>query len=109
MDADRGELVTPHIREVDERDHAAIHQILMSPHVLAGSMRVPFSRVEQTRERLAFHRGTYQLVAEVQQQVVGFGELVTYPDEPRHRHVGEINLVATHADWVRKGIGRAMF
>jgi putative acetyltransferase len=109
MDASRGEHVSPLIREVADSDHAAIHGILMSPHVLAGSMRVPFSRLEQTRERLAFHRGTYQVVAEVQQQVVGFGELVTYPDEPRHRHVGEINLVATHADWLGRGIGRAVF
>jgi putative acetyltransferase len=109
MDADRGDLATLRIREIGDGDDVAIHQILMSPHVLAGSMRVPYSRLEQTRERLAAHRGTYQLVAEVHQQVVGFGELVTYPDEPRHRHVGEINLVATHADWRRKGIGRAIF
>ncbi len=101
--------MAPVIREIGESDHAAVHQILMSPHVLAGSMRVPYSRLEQTRERLTFHRGTYQVVAEAQGQVVGFGELLTYPDEPRHRHVGEINLVATHAEWVRKGIGRAVF
>jgi putative acetyltransferase len=109
MDADRGGPVAPLIREIGDGDHAAIHEILMSAHVLAGSMRVPYSRLEQTRERLVFRRGTYQLVAEVKGQVVGFGELVTYPDEPRHRHVGEINLVATHADWVRHGIGRAIF
>jgi putative acetyltransferase len=100
--------MTPLIREVGDADHAAIHEILTSPHVLAGSMRVPFSRLEQTRERFSFQRGTHQIVAEVDKTVVGFGELLTYPDEPRHRHVGEINLVATHADWVRKGIGRAL-
>ena len=29
--------------------------------------------------------------------MVGFGELIAYPDEPRMRHVGEINMVAAHA------------
>jgi L-phenylalanine/L-methionine N-acetyltransferase len=40
--------------------------------------------------------------------VVGFGELITYPDEPRMRHVGEVNMVATHAAWTGKGVGRGL-
>jgi L-phenylalanine/L-methionine N-acetyltransferase len=40
--------------------------------------------------------------------VVGFGELITYPDEPRYRHTGEINMVATRADSLGKGVGRAL-
>jgi putative acetyltransferase len=35
-------------------------------------------------------------------------ELVTWPDEPRHRHVGEVNLVAVHPDWTGRGTGRAL-
>jgi putative acetyltransferase len=96
------------IRPVAEPDHEAIHEILISPHVVEGSMRVPYAPFQQTRERLTPTRGTYQLVAEAEGQVVGFGELITYPDEPRHRHVGEINMVATHADWTQKGVGRAL-
>ena len=41
------------IRHVTERDHEAVHEILTSPHVVAGSMRVPLSPLQQTRERLA--------------------------------------------------------
>jgi putative acetyltransferase len=96
------------IRAVREQDHEAIHEILMSPHVIAGSMRVPFAPLQQTRERLTPDAGTYQLAAEAEDRVVGFGELITHPDEPRHRHTGEINMVATHADWVRQGVGRAL-
>ena len=35
-------------------------------------------------------------------------ELVTWPDEPRHRHVGEVNLVAVHPGWTGRGAGRAL-
>ena len=52
--------------------------------------------------------GVHQLIAEVDGEVAGFIELVTYPDEPRHRHVGEINLVATHERFSGQGIGRAL-
>jgi putative acetyltransferase len=96
------------IRHVNERDHEAVHEILTSPQVVSGSMRVPFAPPQQTRERLTPARGIYQLVAEADGRVVGFGELITYPDEPRHRHAGEINMVATHPDWTRKGVGRAL-
>jgi L-phenylalanine/L-methionine N-acetyltransferase len=96
------------IRPVGEPDHEAIHEILTSPHVLRGSMRVPYSPIGQTRERLSFHRGTYQLAAQSADRVVGFGELITYPDEPRQWHVGEINMVATSADSLGKGVGRAL-
>ncbi|GIH25880.1 acetyltransferase [Acrocarpospora phusangensis] len=96
------------IRHVGEGDHEAVHAMLTSPHVLAGSLRVPFAPLHQTRARLTPERGVHQLAAEADGQVVGFGELVTYPDEPRQRHSGEINLVATRADHVRRGVGRAL-
>ena len=96
------------IRAVAERDHEAIHQILTSPHVIAGTMRVPFAGLRQTKERLSPRLGTYQVVAEVAGDVVGFGELVTEPEHPRHGHVGDLNMVATRADSVRQGVGRML-
>jgi L-phenylalanine/L-methionine N-acetyltransferase len=96
------------IRHVTERDLEAVHEILTSPHVVAGSLRVPFAPLQQTRERLTPARGIYQLVAEAEGRVVGFGELITFPDDPRERHVGDVNMVATHADWTGKGVGRAL-
>ena len=96
------------IRRVEEADAETVHAILMSPHALAGSMRVPFSPLQQTRERLAPRSGRHQLVAVVEGQVVGFGELFTHPDEARAAHMGEINMVATHAEFGGRGIGTAL-
>lgn len=96
------------IRHVTERDLEAVHEILTSPHVVAGSLRMPFAPLQQTRERLTPTRGIYQLVAEAEGRVVGFGELITFPDDPRERHVGDVNMVATHADWTGKGVGSAV-
>ena len=98
----------PVIRAVAERDHEAIHQILTSPHVLAGTMRLPFAGLHQTRERLSPRLGTYQVVAEADEEVVGFGELITEPEHPRHSHVGNLNMIATRADSVGQGIGRKL-
>ena len=98
----------PIVRAVSEADIADVHEILISPHVLAGSMRVPFSSIETTRDRLRPTAGTYQVVAELGGKVAGFGELLTQPDEPRHRHVGDINMVAVGSDFLGRGIGRAL-
>jgi L-phenylalanine/L-methionine N-acetyltransferase len=63
---------------------------------------------EQASASAGGARGIYQLVAEAERRVVGFGELITFPDDPRERHVGDVNMVATHADWTGKGVGRAL-
>ena len=96
------------VRGVREDDLEAVHEILMSPHVIAGSMRVPMSPQSSTRDRLTPPPGVYQLVAEAESEIAGFAEPITYPDEPRQRHSGEINMVATHAGRLRQGVGRAL-
>ena len=96
------------IRPASVDDHLSVHEILMSPHVLRGTMRVPQSPVEQTRERLTPARGVIQLVAEDAGEIVGFAELITHPDDPRERHAGEINLVAVRESWLGKGVGKAL-
>ena len=77
-----GDPQEPVVRSVLEADVDNVHAILMSPHVIAGSMRVPFSGVQVTRERLAPKAGAYQMVTEIEGHVVGFGELLTEPNEP---------------------------
>ena len=96
------------VRGVADGDLEAVHEILTSPHVLAGSMRLPRAALARSRERLEAAPGTYQLVAESEGQVVGFGELITHPEEPRQSHVGEINMVATRAEWRGRGVGRTL-
>jgi len=101
-------LSRPIVRAVLDRDHQALHDLLTSRWVVEGTMRVPFAREAATIERISPRPGVHQMVAEVDGEVAGFIELVTYQDEPRHRHVGEINLVATHERFSGQGIGRAL-
>ncbi|MFL0712285.1 MAG: GNAT family N-acetyltransferase [Microcella pacifica] len=42
------------------------------------------------------------------EEIVGFGELITTPDEPRARHAGEIDLVAVSEDSQSQGVGSAL-
>jgi putative acetyltransferase len=96
------------IRALAEQDHQAIHEILISRSVIEGTMRLPHAAARGTIERLAPRPGTVHLVADLDGRPVGVLELVTWPDEPRHRHVGEVNLVAVHPDCARRGVGRAL-
>jgi putative acetyltransferase len=96
------------VRAVAERDHAAVHDILTSQTVIEGTMRVPHAGLHETVARLTPRTGTYHLVADIDGQVVGVIELITWPDHPRHRHAGEVNLVAVHPDWEGRGAGRAL-
>jgi putative acetyltransferase len=96
------------IRALAEGDHPAIHEILTSPSVIEGTMRLPHAPAHSTAERLAPRPGTIHLVADIDGHPVGLLELVTWPDEPRHRHAGEVNLVAVHPSWTGRGAGRAL-
>ena len=96
------------IRHLRPEDEAAVHEILLGRHVVVGTMRLPWQSLEHTRKRLELGEGEYKLVAEADDRVVGFAELLTFPNVPRHRHVGEVNMIATHADWQGRGVGRAL-
>jgi L-phenylalanine/L-methionine N-acetyltransferase len=100
--------VDPTIRTVAEQDQQAIHDLLTSRWVIEGTMRVPYARLAETVERLAPRPGVHQLVAELDGELAGFLELITYPNEARHRHAGEINLVCTRAHLARRGVARSL-
>lgn len=96
------------IRHVEPEDAAELHAILTSPHVVEGSMRLPYMPLSATKERIAPKPGTYQLAAWAGGDLVGFVELVTRPHNPRWAHNGEINLVAIRADRRQQGVARAL-
>jgi putative acetyltransferase len=100
--------VSPVVRALTDGDHAAIHEILTSGSVIDGTLRVPHAALHETGDRLGPRPGIHHLVAEIDGRAVGFAELITFPDQPRHRHVGEINLVAVHPSWSGQGVGRAL-
>jgi putative acetyltransferase len=102
----KGDAVT--VRGLDEGDHQAVHENLTSEVVIEGTMRVPYAALHTTKDRLQAKDGVHMLVAELDGRVVGFAELITYPPHPRHRHVAELNMVCTHPDFGRRGVGRAL-
>jgi L-phenylalanine/L-methionine N-acetyltransferase len=97
-----------HIRYVQPQDHAAIHGIFTSPHVINGTMRIPHQSFDSIAKRLEPNDEIIKLVACVEDDVVGYAELITHPSAPRHRHAAELNMVVVHADWQGKGIGSAL-
>ncbi|MGI9400500.1 MAG: GNAT family N-acetyltransferase [Rhizobiaceae bacterium] len=97
------------IRNVEEKDAPAVHEILTSQHVVEGTMRLEYMPPETTRTRIQPESGKYKLVAVNSDEVVGFSELITHPDLPRHAHAAEINMICVRADHQGKGVGRALF
>lgn len=95
------------VRALTVQDHQAIHEIFTSQAVVEGTMRIPHAPAAETVARLTPRAGTYHLVADLDGRSVGALELLT-STEPRHRHVGEVNLVAVHPDWTGRGAGRAL-
>lgn len=100
------------IRHAVPDDWPGVHDIFQQDHVLAGTQRLPYAAPASLQARLAPKPGVIQLVAELPVdgglKVVGFAELITYPDHPRHHHVAELNIIAVHEDWQGKGIGRRL-
>ena len=94
------------IRDGRRSDVDAIHEILVAESTIAGSMRLPYQAKAESLERLEKKEGMTRLVAEIDDEVVGFVELATYPNAPRHRHVGVVNLIAVREDHQGNGVGR---
>jgi putative acetyltransferase len=106
--ASEGKTMTLKVRHVSEADVGAVHDILQAQHVVRGTMRLRYSDLDVARQRIKPVDGTVKLVATFDDAVAGYCELVTHPDLPRHRHAGEINLVATHPDHRGRGVGGAL-
>ncbi|WP_068111134.1 GNAT family N-acetyltransferase [Tropicimonas marinistellae] len=96
------------IRHVRSSDLEAIAVILEAEHVNMGTQRLPFHPLSIIEARIADDPAKFKLVAEVDGQVAGYAELETWPDRPRLRHGGEIDILATHPDFRGCGVGRAL-
>ncbi|MEM7442242.1 MAG: GNAT family N-acetyltransferase [Pseudomonadota bacterium] len=100
--------MTVSVRDLRSEDLEAVHEMLTSLHVIRGTMRLPHAPLDLTRKRLEHRSGVIKLVAEAEGSVVGFGELITYPDLPRHNHAGEVNVIIVREDWQGKGVARTL-
>ena len=96
------------IRRAEPDDCSALYDMFSSPNVFPGTLQLPYPSREQWRQRLSDSgEGTYNLVAVVDDQVVGMLSVHTFPNRPRRRHVGAIGI-SVHDEWQGKGIGTAL-
>ena len=96
------------IRPVDPEDTQAVAKILRDPSVMLGTMRLPFVPDALVADRTSATPGVFRLVAEVKTDLVAYCQMRTFPDIPRHNHVGEIDLIAVRSDSQGLGIGKAL-
>lgn len=79
-----------------------------SPKVFENTLQLPYPSRGHWRRRLAEPgEGTHHLVAVAGGSVVGMVTLHTFPERPRRRHVGAIDIVV-HPEWHGKGVGKAL-
>lgn len=101
----RGVMDSSHvIRNVEPGDAPSLHRLLTSPHVLDGTMRLPFVPRTVIEARISPRPGLHQLVIAGGTEVLGFAELETSPEVARIAHAGTVSLIAVAEDHRRKGI-----
>ncbi len=96
------------IRHAEPGDAAALHAILTSDHVVAGTMRLPHAALATTEARLAPQPDRVQLVALLDGEVAGFAEVLTQFGNPRACHAAVLNMIVTREDRCRSGVGTAL-
>lgn len=96
------------IRRAEPTDAEALRRIFDGPIAMRGTLQLPFPSAENWRKRLAEPPdGTFNLVACVDDEVIGQLGLQTFPHRPRRRHVGQVGM-AVRDDWQGKGAGTAL-
>ena len=96
------------VRHVRATDRDRVAEILNAEHVNLGTQRLPYHSDGDVAARIADDPAKIKLVAELDGHVAGYAELETWPDRPRLRHGGEIDMVATHPGFLGRGVGRAL-
>jgi len=93
------------IRHAEPDDYKAIHKIYTQPRVVYGTLRLPYSPKENYRKILEEPRkGSFDLVACVNEELVGHLHIQTYPNKSRRKHAASLGM-AVLDDWQGKGVG----
>lgn len=95
------------IRRAEPDDSGALYEMFTSPKLYSNTMQLPYPSREAWRQRLSDSNGTYNLVAVVEEHVVGMFGLHTFPNRPRRQHAAAIGM-SVHEDWHGKGVGAAL-
>jgi len=96
------------VRRAEPSDAEGISRIFDGPIAMRGTLQLPFPSAENWRKRLAEPPdGTFNLVACVENEIIGQSGLHTFPHRPRRKHVGQIGM-AVRDDWQGRGAGTAL-
>jgi L-phenylalanine/L-methionine N-acetyltransferase len=96
------------IRRAEADDYLAVHEMFTSPEVYEDTMQLPYPSREVWRKRVGeASENFFNLVAVVDERVVGMVGVETFPTRPRRRHVGRIGI-SVAAEWQGKGVGTAL-
>ncbi|SFI97226.1 putative acetyltransferase [Phyllobacterium sp. CL33Tsu] len=94
------------IRATRAEDVEQITALSNLPHYRAGTLRLPYQSVEQTRSWLAGHgTATLSIVAEINSQIVGLAGLTRF--QGRRQHAAGLGI-GVHDEFTGRGIGRAL-
>ncbi len=101
------EKIVPSLRAIRLGDAEALCAMVNMPCFRHGTLRMPFERVDQWEKRIARSAAeTTWIVAEVEGQFVGHGNLTTQ-SAIRRAHIGEI-VLGVDDNFVGRGIGSAI-
>lgn len=96
------------IRHAEPGDYEAARQVHAGPNAVWGTMQIPFPSAEAWRKRMAEPAdGSYNLVACIENEIVGNIVLAINSQSPRRRHAASIGM-AVRDDWQGKGVGTAL-
>jgi putative acetyltransferase len=94
------------IRAREPEDCSAIAELVSLPRVRWGTLRLPFTSREETRQWMAqTPPGNLQIVAVLDGRLVGTAGIIA--GKGRRGHVGGIGM-CVHDDFQRRGIGTAL-
>jgi putative acetyltransferase len=94
-----------HIRAWEPDDVPQLTAVFNQPRVVWGTLQVPFTSVASRRKRAEGRIDIFQLVAEVDDRVVGVISLE--PFERRRAHAAKIGM-GVHDDYAGRGCGKAL-
>ena len=96
------------IRRAEPSDAEDLHKIYSGPKAIWGTLQLPFPSIDKWRKRITEPPdGSFNLLACVENEVVGQLSLFTFANNPRRHHVGQIGM-AVRDDWQGKGAGTAL-
>ncbi|MDA8488915.1 MULTISPECIES: N-acetyltransferase [unclassified Kluyvera] len=94
------------IRHAEPKDFDAIRQIHAQPEVYHNTLQVPHPSSHMWQERLADQPGIKQLVACIDEQVVGHLS-IAIPQRPRRSHVADFGI-CVDTRWQNRGVASAL-